>query len=150
MGRRRLSDAELDFRAEVAEKFDRARRDRGLNQSEAALELGITRQAFSQYVLRKATPQAAILARACTKWDLRLRYRGEEFAQGAFRQKDAGRATTASDFQLELFDRPQRIENERVIVTLRRAEQMSLQVTIKMKNVTSPKIGHKRSASRTG
>ncbi len=138
MGRRRLSEADLVFRAEVAAKFDRARNDRGLNQSAAARELGITRQAFSQYLLRKATPQAAILARACTKWGLKLRYRGREFAHAAFAQEDGTRRTAAPALQMELFDQPQRFENDRVVVILQRAEEATLQVTIKMKKASLP------------
>jgi transcriptional regulator with XRE-family HTH domain len=138
MGRRRLSDSDLSFREEVAEKFDRARKLRGLNQSSAAKELGVTRQAFSQYLLRKATPQAAILARACTRWSLSLRYRGKEFARAAFGQEDAKNSPEQPSLQMDLFDRPQRVENDQLVVTLDRSEKATLLVTITMKNATLP------------
>jgi transcriptional regulator with XRE-family HTH domain len=136
VGRRRLTDSDLEFRAEIARKFDQARKDRDLNQSAAARALGITRQAFSQYLLRKATPQATVLARACTIWNLKLRYRGQEFTNAAFAKVDAAPSVDASAFQIELFDRPQHIENNRFLVILERAARSTLQVTIKMKKST--------------
>jgi transcriptional regulator with XRE-family HTH domain len=143
MGRRRISEAELTFRDEVAQGFDRARKDRGLNQTEAARELGVTRQAFSQYILRKTTPQSEILARACTRWNLKLRYRGHEFGAPAFAQTRK-QAERTDSFQLGLFDRPQRVENDQLVVILERADRGTLQVTIKMKMKKAPLIGSSR------
>src|SRR5262245_31732634 len=116
MGRRRLTAEDLKFRAEVATKLDQARKALGLNQTEAATELGVTRQAFSQYVRKRATPQAAILARAATKWSLTLSYRGQEFAPAAF-GRDVSPTTTETDgLQMELFDRPQFAQNKHLVV----------------------------------
>jgi transcriptional regulator with XRE-family HTH domain len=145
MGRRRLSEADLRFREEVAKKFNAARLSRRLNQSEAARELGITRQAFSQYLLRKATPQAEILARACAKWTLKLRYRDRDFTGGAFGVEPAAELEPHQDgLQLALFDEPQRFENDQLEVVLERAQKTTLQVTIRMKKATeSPEAAAK-------
>jgi len=140
---------DLRFRAEVAEKLRAECDNRGLSQAEAAKELGVTRAAFHQYLKGKATPQAAILARACIKWNLKLRYRDQEFGAQAFAsglEPDGGNGRPG--FQLALFDEPQRFENEQVIVVLKRSHASSLQVTIQMKKADlSPRIKKDRRVS---
>jgi transcriptional regulator with XRE-family HTH domain len=133
VGRRRLSDEDLKFRAEVSAEFSRAIQDRGLNQSEAANQLGVTRQALSQYLLRKSTPQSPILARACTEWGLRLRYQGKAFASPKAGPEKTRTKSAPDGLQLDLFDQPQRVENDQLVVILERSAKATLQVTIKMK-----------------
>lgn len=136
MGRRRLTASELRFRAEVAEKFRTECESRGLSQTQAAEELDVTRAAFHQYVKGKATPQAAILARACIRWNLKLRYRDQEFGAQAFSAETASPEKlqhAESGLQLALFDEPQRFENDHLVVVLKRSHASTLQVTIHMK-----------------
>jgi transcriptional regulator with XRE-family HTH domain len=131
-----LSAEELRFRAEVATKFRDECESRGLSQAQAAAELGVTRAAFHQYVKGKTTPQAAILARACIRWNLKLQYRGQEFGGHAFATEGAAPGMThhgGPGLQMALFDEPQRFENDRVIVVLKRSHATTLQVTIHMK-----------------
>ena len=115
---------------------------RGLNQTEAARELNITKQALSQYLREKATPQGEILARACAKWGITLRYRAAEFARGAFGSAES--RPTNEMFQLELFREPQVFENPRLVVTIARSHKAALQVTIKMKQAA---LGNARTGS---
>ena len=152
MGRHPLSDADRKFRSEVAEKFTAAMKQHGLEtQSAAARELGVTRAAFSQYLLLKSTPQAEILARAMTKWGIKLRYRDKEFAVGAFGRTEAVAPPRRQDsigLQMELFDEPQRFENDHLVVTLQRSEKATLQVTIRMKKASGPVNGRTGRVSR--
>lgn len=134
MGRRRVSDADRSFRHDIATQLRAAMKSRGLNQTEAARELAITKQALSQYLREKSTPQGEILARACAKWDITVRYRDTEFklgALGAVRTR-----TTPEVLQLDLFREPQVLENAHIVVSVARAHRSTLQVTIKMKQVT--------------
>lgn len=131
VGRRRISEADRAFRTEVARKFREATKARGLNQTEAAKELNITRQAFSQYLLEKTTPQGEILARACAKWDITLRYRDADFTRGAFGAHET--KAEAEVLQMDLFREAQVFENTHLIVKIERSQKATLQVTIKMK-----------------
>ena len=107
---------------------------RGLNQTQAARELSITKQALSQYLREKVTPQGDILARACAKWGITLRYRDTEFTTGAF---GSAEARAPSDvLQLDLFREPQVFENQHFVLTVARSHKSTLQVTIKMKQMT--------------
>jgi len=134
VGRRRISDADRTFRTEVARRFRSAMQKRGLNQTEAARELGVTKQALSQYLREKTTPQGEILARACAHWGITLRYRDAQFTHGAF---GSAEAPAASDMlQLDLFSEPQVFENQHLVLTLARSRKSTLQVTIRMKQAT--------------
>jgi transcriptional regulator with XRE-family HTH domain len=118
----------------VARQFGSAMRKRDLNQTLAAKELGITKQALSQYLREKATPQGDILARACAKWGITLRYRDTQFTRGAF---GSAEAKAPSDvLQLDLFREPQVFENQHLVLTVSRAHKSTLQVTIRMKQAT--------------
>ena len=116
--------------------------NRGLNQTQAARELSVTKQALSQYLREKATPQSEILARACVKWGISLRYRGIEFARGAFGAIES--RATAEVLQLDLFKEPQVFENPHLVVTIARSHKATLQVTIKMKQAA---LGGERTRS---
>ena len=86
---------------------------RHLNQTEAARELAITKQALSQYLREKSTPQSEILAKACAKWAITVRYRDREFklaALGAVRTR-----TNPEALQLDLFREPQVFENAHMV-----------------------------------
>lgn len=132
MGRRRLTEADYAFRREVAAKFREAMKERRFDQTMAARDLGITKQAMSQYLAEKSTPQGEILARACARWNLTLKYRNAEFGRGAF----ATQATNAAPevLQMDLFREPQVFANNHLEVTVSRAHKFALQVTIKMKH----------------
>ena len=134
MGRRRVSEADRSFRRDIANQFRAAMTKRQLNQTEAARELAITKQALSQYLLEKSTPLGEILARACAKWGITVRYRDTEFKLGAL---EAVRTRPTSEaLQLDLFREPQVFENEHIVVSVARAQRSTLQVTIKMKQGT--------------
>lgn len=136
MGRRRVSAADRLFRRDIANQLRAAMKNRGLNQTAAARELAITKQALSQYLREKSTPQGEILARACAKWRIAVRYRDTKFKLGAL---EAVRTrTTPEALQLDLFREPQVLENAHIVVSVARAHKSTLQVTIKMKQVTVP------------
>jgi transcriptional regulator with XRE-family HTH domain len=122
---------------EIAQQFRGAMKTHGLkNQSDAARALNITRQAFSQYLLQKTTPQAEILARACALWNLTLKYRTEEFRRGAFGVHAT--RTEPDVLQLDLFREPQVFENANLIVSIERSQKSALQITVKMKKAGLP------------
>ena len=135
MGRRRVSEADRLFRHDIATQLRAAMTSRKLNQTEAAKELAITKQALSQYLREKSTPQGEILARACARWGISVRYRDTEFRLGALR---AVRTRTVPEaLQLDLFREPQVLENAHIVVSVARAHRSTLQVTIKMKQGTT-------------
>ena len=103
-------------------------------QTEAAKQLNITRQAFSQYLLEKTTPQAEILARACARWSLTLKYRAAQFKGGAFGVRET--KTEPEVLQLDLFKEPQIFENARMVVSVERFQKAALQITVRMKNAS--------------
>jgi transcriptional regulator with XRE-family HTH domain len=146
LGRRRISETDRAFRAEVARKLREVTRTRGLSQTEAAHQLGITRQAFSQYVLEKSTPQGTILARACAKWGIVLRFRDTEFSAGAFGAQET--KTGPEVLQMDLFREPQVFENRHLVVTLERSKKATLQVTIRMKQASLPVPPTRRAVGR--
>ena len=136
MGRRPVSEADRLFRRDIATQFRAAMAKRDLNQTEAARELAITKQALSQYLREKSTPQSEILARACAKWAITVRYRDTEFKLGAL---GAVRTRTNPEaLQLDLFREPQVFENAHMVVSVARSHRSTLQVTIKMKQGTVP------------
>ena len=134
MGRRRISESDRAFRTDVARQFRAAMQKRGVNQTQGARELSITKQALSQYLREKATPQGDILARACAKWGITLRYRDTEFTRGAFGSAEA--RATSDVLQLDLFREPQVFENQHLVLTVSRSHKLTLQITIKMKQAT--------------
>ncbi len=138
MGRRRVSEADRLFRRDIANQLRVAMNKRGLNQTQGARKLGITKQALSQYLREKSTPQGEILARACAKWDIKVRYRNTEFKIGAL---EAIRTRAIPEaFQLDLFREPQVFENAHMVVSVARAYRSALQVTIKMKQGKVPPL----------
>jgi len=146
VGRRRISDDDRRFRAEVARQFRDAMKVHGLKtQTEAAKQLNITPQAFSQYLLEKTTPQAEILARACARWDLKLKYRAAQFKSGAFGVRETRMEPEV--LQLDLFREPQIFENARMVVSVERSQKAALQITVRMKKAGLP--GRSSRASRT-
>lgn len=131
MGRRKINESDLAFRKEIAGKLSSAMKQRNLNQTAAAIELGISKQALSQYLREKATPQGEILAGVCAKWNITLQYRGTKFGHAAFGAK--ARDGKPDVFQMELFEEPQVFENERVIVKIAKTSKATLQVTVHVK-----------------
>ena len=103
MGRKPgISRSEQLFRAEFAKALsDVIGDDRGA-QSRAANRLGISRQAMSLYLGRKATPNSAILSRAFTIWPkLSLNVEGIPLNSNNF---NAPQPQAASQVQMLLFD----------------------------------------------
>jgi transcriptional regulator with XRE-family HTH domain len=118
----------------------------GITQSEAARQIGVSRQAFNQYISRKATPQAATLARACKKWGLTLEAEGMKLGAGSF---GPVQANTDASQQLQLtglFDEPQICLNENLIVRVEKSASALLQVTIRMRKAEPPRSRRARRA----
>jgi hypothetical protein len=69
MGRKPgISRSEELFRVEIARVLKSVIGEERGAQARAARQLGISRQALSLYLARKATPGSAILGRACALW----------------------------------------------------------------------------------
>jgi transcriptional regulator with XRE-family HTH domain len=125
------------FRAEIAQQLKAAMHAHRIKtQAEAARALNITRQAFSQYLREKTTPQAEILARACSLWHLTLTYRAAEFGGGAFGVRENKREPDV--LQLDLFKEPLTFQNNHMLVCVERSQQAALQITIRMKKADLP------------
>jgi transcriptional regulator with XRE-family HTH domain len=135
LGRRKISDDDRRFRGDIADLLGKQMKKRNLNQTEAAKELGITKQALSQYLLEKVTPQAEILAHICAKWDVTIPYKGKEFGRKAFRVEE--RLEKPEIAQMDLFKEPQRVENDRVVVILSRSKQATLEISIQLKEANT-------------
>jgi transcriptional regulator with XRE-family HTH domain len=67
-----LSHSEERLREEIARVLPLVIGSERGAQTSAARKLGITRQALSLYMLKKATPGAEILRRICVTWNLVL------------------------------------------------------------------------------
>jgi transcriptional regulator with XRE-family HTH domain len=134
VGRRRVSEADRAFRRDLAIQLRAAMKSRSLNQTEAASELGVTKQALSQYLRERSTPQGEILARICAKWGLAVRYRNTDFRSGALETIPSRAAPEV--LQLDLFREPQIFENAHLLVSVARAPRSTLHVTIKMKQAS--------------
>jgi transcriptional regulator with XRE-family HTH domain len=75
---------DLEWRHEIAVRFQQAIKERNLSNTEAAKTLGIKRQTLWLYLREKATPGGDILKKACEAWGITISRKGVEFAAGAF------------------------------------------------------------------
>src|SRR5262245_45929608 len=101
------------FRAEVSRRLRERMKEferNGISEAAAARQLGITPQAFNQYIKGKATPKAHILARACTIWGMRFSYKDREFSGDAFDAADL-KQDAQRPVQLSLFADPQELHS---------------------------------------
>jgi transcriptional regulator with XRE-family HTH domain len=76
--------ADLEWRSEIAARFNEAIEKRHLTNARAAEMLGVKRQTMWLYLNRKATPGGDILRRACQLWGISITRKGVEFSPGAF------------------------------------------------------------------
>lgn len=137
-GRPKLTPAAREFRDEIARQLRAALTSGGITVKHAAERLGVSRQAFHQYLSGKATPYPETLARAMDLWDIRPSYRGEIIAKGALGYPLGRSEASPAQLSLEtLFDVPQECHNENLTVTLQRSRGSMLQVTIRMKKANS-------------
>src|SRR5262245_31017983 len=82
-GRPTLGADAKKFREEVARQLRAVLDSRRLSVKEAANTLGVSRQAFHQYLSAKATPHPETIARAMDLWNIEPNYKGEKIARGA-------------------------------------------------------------------
>src|SRR5207302_6365065 len=82
-GRPRLTADAKNFREEIGRQLRGAIDSRGLSVKEAADALGVSRQAFHQYLSAAATPHPETIARAMDLWNIEPSYKGEKIARGA-------------------------------------------------------------------
>ena len=76
--------ADKEWRSEIARRFGQAIEERHLSKTEAAKNLGITRQTLWLYLNAKATPGGDVLKKACKSWEITISRKGAEFSAGAF------------------------------------------------------------------
>lgn len=120
-----------ELRDAVAREFRRVIDQRYPSAAKAADDLGISRQRLQKYLDRKATPHSDLLLLAIKKWGIRLQCFEVEFSQGAFREKTAQEAPGPR--QLNLFDEPLTLRNERVELRLARKAEDTLRITLAVK-----------------
>jgi transcriptional regulator with XRE-family HTH domain len=140
-GRPRLSADAKKFREEIARELRAAIDSRGLSVTKAANALGVSRQAFHQYLSAKATPHPEVIARAMDLWSIEPSYKGEKIARGALGGSTGMKARDLHPSQLSLvslFDVPQECHNDNLVVTVLSSRDSTLHVTIKMKKADGP------------
>lgn len=132
MGRRPgISRSEELFRKEIARALLAVIGDKRGAQSLAADRLGISRQAMSLYIGRKATPSSAILGRACAIWP-HLSFNNVE---GIALDSSIFRTPKPQSFppmQLLLFDAISEVDNKQleIVVLKRGVSSIDLKVSI--------------------
>jgi hypothetical protein len=138
-GRPKLTGDAERFREEVGRQLRAVVSSRNLKVSAAADALGVSRQAFYQYLRAKATPHPETIARAMDLWSIEPIYKGERISRGALGVRE-GRvdAPPAQLSLMSLFDVPQECHNENLIVTVRSSLDSTLHVTIRMKKADGP------------
>lgn len=135
MGRKPgIPRAEQLFRDEIARGLSLAiGAERGA-QSRAADQLGISRQAFSLYMNRRATPSSAILGRICAKWP-QLSFNIDNFRMNAS-CFNIQQPTSRSPIQMSLFDAISEVENKQLDVKVLKkgVNSIELKVSIDFKH----------------
>lgn len=138
-GRPKLTADAETFRKEVARQLKLAISSRDLKVSTAAAQLGVSRQAFYQYLSARATPHPETIARAMDLWNIEPVYKGERIARGALGVGEPRLEPAPTQLSLvSLFGAPQVCQNENVVVTMRSSHDSTLQVTIRMKKADGP------------
>jgi hypothetical protein len=149
-GRPKLSGDALAFRQEVARQLRTAMTANNLTVTAAAVALGVSRQAFHQYLGATATPHPETIARAMDIWGIEPTYKGEKISRGALGTRVAPTSTPTQLDMLGLLDVPQKFENSNVLVTLKSSQNSTLQVTIKMKKAGGAGTRDLQQASKVG
>jgi predicted DNA-binding transcriptional regulator AlpA len=138
-GRPKLTADAQKFREEIARELNAAITSRKLKVKAAAEALGVSRQAFYQYLSATATPHPETIARAMDLWNIEPSYRGEKITRGALGDRKRHSAPPLTQLSLSsLFDVPQECHNENLVVTVQSSRNSVLHVTIKMKKAEGP------------
>jgi transcriptional regulator with XRE-family HTH domain len=122
------------FRAEVSRRLRQKVTEfkkQGMSEAAAARQLGVSPQAFNQYLKGKATPKAHILARACTMWGLRISYKQKTFGPEAFAEPDP--VDRALPTQLSLFSEPQAIANRNLTLRVGAGKADTLSISLEIR-----------------
>jgi transcriptional regulator with XRE-family HTH domain len=138
-GRPKLTADAKRFREEIARRLRDVITSRNLKVKAAAEALGVSRQAFYQYLSATATPHPETIARAMDLWNIEPSYKGEKIVRGALGDPNRHAAPSPTQLSLvNLFDVPQECHNENLVVTLQSSRNSMLHVTIRMKKVDGP------------
>ena len=123
------------FRAEVTKRLREKMKDfkkDGVSEAAAARLLGVTPQAFNQYIRGLATPRAHILARACTMWGMRFSYKNKEFSGDAFDTPEL-KQDERKPVQLSLFTDPQELHNRNLNLKVSAGKSDTLNVSLEIR-----------------
>jgi hypothetical protein len=136
MGRKPgISRSEELFRREIARALSAVIGDGRGAQSRAAGKLGISRQAMSLYIGKKATPSSVILGRACAIWPhLSFNVDGIALDSSNFRTPQPH---SVPPKQLSLFDAISEVDNKQleIMVLKRGVNSIDLKVSIDFSSV---------------
>jgi transcriptional regulator with XRE-family HTH domain len=123
-----------DFRREVAESFRAALKRKGITKTQAADDLGISRQAFYKYLSAQTAPKGPVLQRACQIWGITLNYRGLVIAETSFPKARIKKESTP--VQQLLFDALKSLSDENLEIKIlrRRAKSVLLSIEIRFAN----------------
>jgi hypothetical protein len=136
-----ISRSEQLFRAEFATALSAViGKDRGA-PSRAADKLGVSRQAMSLYLGRKATPNSSILSKAFMVWPkLNLNVEGIPLNSNSFK---VPQPQSASPVQMLLFDAISEVEDRQLNVRVLKkgVHSIELKVSIDFKNESVLAVG---------
>jgi transcriptional regulator with XRE-family HTH domain len=125
-----------EFRAEVSKRIRakvRELRKAGVSEAAAARQIGVSPQAFNQYIKGLATPKPHILARMCAPpWKLRFSYKSTEFGEEAF-GAPAILPSERKSAQLSLFDEPQELHNQNLKLKVQAGKSTTLNVSLEIR-----------------
>ncbi len=126
MGSRRHSDPA--FREELANSLRIALDRRDLSVAKVAEAVGVSRQAFYQYLNGKTTPRGEVLRKLVPLLDLKLEYSGHVFDKGAFTfVAEAQQPYT----QMRLsFDEPLTLRGEKLRVTVVSRKEKTIELVV--------------------
>lgn len=128
MGRRKgLSTSERLLRETFASELLKAIGNNRGAQLRAAESLGVSRQAISLYLKRKATPGGDILRRACGTWQLDMDVRGLSLNASSFGDRKS-EATLPE--QRSLFEAISGVDDQQMKVAVLKRSPSSLELKV--------------------
>lgn len=146
MGRKPgTSQSEQLLRGEIAKALSKAIGDKRGAMSEAANQLGITKQALSLYMRQKATPGAEVLRRICKHWNLHLNVKGALIDAESLPEQ----VQSSEPEQLSLFAALTLVQDQKLEVTIleRHDRAIDLKVTINFEEILVAALSPRAPAS---
>lgn len=118
--------------SEIAIKFREAIGAQRISKTQAARDLGISRQMLYAYLNGKSRPRHDVLERACTAWNLQLNYKGFLVTAKAFGRPSAV-APPPNPVQLDLFAAVGALRDQDLDVHVLRKDQGRIELRVELR-----------------